>query len=667
MANINWILLDTTPDTLSIPAGSDVKVLGNTSGKTVNLESGASVVGLDAGTADVNLAGIASTDVTVVRNGTTLEIRNANGELLVSVAAGTGKTTELSFTDGSATLAVSGTDINFGGQTLGDDVEVAGSDITVTGEGSGDTGDTDAGQTFSLTASADSINEGASNTFTVTASQPVAEETTVTFELKIDGESASLEDFNAGELNPVTVTIPAGETEATFDVVSITADGSEASETYRVEAVVNGETLSQQITLLDVVEGAGQTFDLTTSVDDISGTGDNDTFTGTRGNGAGPYTFNSGDILDGLGGTDTLNITTGAEASTPPDTLWSDISNFEKVIFKSLGNGAQSITTGANFQAAFGAQGVDVTAQTLLGAIDLTMASFTGTADITTITEGAGAHSIVTGSGVSTVNATGISAGAQTINGVGLTTVTATINDAGNQVIGTTQGDNLVSVKATILAAGDQTIASTSDSNVTVVASAAAGAQTVTTAGGNDSITTTGAAGNAGTISTGAGNDTIVAGFTTDAITGGTGSDTMTGGGGVDTFAFGNDGSVIGTDRDIITDFNTSGADILSFSGEAIVLTADSSALVAGANVQTSSGGLITFSAADDTLADKIIAIQADAELDAAGSVGMFVDSGNTYVYHAGEFAGDADDQLIQLTGIDTLTTLTGGATLTIG
>ncbi|MDR5900463.1 hypothetical protein QC823_15980, partial [Halomonas vilamensis] len=152
--------LDTTPDTLPIPAGLEVEVLGNTSGKTINLENGASVVGLDAGTADVNLAGIASTDVTVVRNGTTLEIRNADGDVLVSVAAGTDATTELSFSDGSATMAVSGSDLTFGGQTLADGDEVAGADVTVTGEGSGDTGggDTggaDEGQTFSLTQGAD--------------------------------------------------------------------------------------------------------------------------------------------------------------------------------------------------------------------------------------------------------------------------------------------------------------------------------------------------------------------------------------------------------------------------------------------------------------------------------------------------------------------------------
>ncbi|MDP2141729.1 MAG: calcium-binding protein [Gammaproteobacteria bacterium] len=405
--------------------------------------------------------------------------------------------------------------------------------------------------------------------------------------------------------------------------------------------------------------------DLTTAVDNLSGSISNDVFSGTHGDG-GLNTFNIGDILDGLDGTDTLKITTGAMASTPSDLLWTSTTNFEKVVLQSLGNGAQSFTSGPNFEAAFADNGVDLEVETLLGAIDVTMTGFTGTAQIKTTTIGAGAHTIVTGTGAATVEATGLSAGAQTINGVGLTTVDAIINGGGDQVIGTTLGGNLVTVNATILGAGSQTIQSTSDENVTIVAEAASGDQTITTAGGNDKVTTIGAAGKDGTISTGAGDDIIVAGLSTDLITGGTGSDTMTGGGGVDTFAFGVDGSLIGTAMDIITDFNTAGADILSFGGTAVLLTADATLLVAGVNVNTSGGGLITFDPADDTLAKKIIAIQADLELDLADSVAMFVDGDNTYVYYAGTAPGNADDQLIQLSGITTLTTMIGGATLTI-
>lgn len=416
------------------------------------------------------------------------------------------------------------------------------------------------------------------------------------------------------------------------------------------------------------VDYLGALTSLTTANDNFLGTGGNDTFSGTYGNGAGPYTFNTGDILDAGAGTgDTLNITTGAEASTPPDGLWAGISNFEKVFFNSQGNGAQVITTGANFQTAFGANGVELTAQTLLGAIDINLSTFTGTATIKTTTTGAGAHTILTGSGVSTVDATGISAGAQTINGVGLQSVNATINGAGDQVIGTTTGGNLVTVNATILAAGSQTIKSTSNSNVTIVANAASGAQTITTAGGNDKITTTGATGQSATIVSGAGDDVIIAGLGNDLITAGTGADTMTGGGGVDRFEFGTDGSVLGTSLDIITDFNKAGADILSFgAGTSVLLTADITTLVAGVNVNTSAGGMISFHASDDTYAKKVIALQADLQLDAAGSVAMFVDGGNTYVYYAGTAIGNADDQLIQLSGITTLTTMIGGATLSI-
>lgn len=411
---------------------------------------------------------------------------------------------------------------------------------------------------------------------------------------------------------------------------------------------------------------SGSAYSLTGGYDNITGTAGDDIFTGTYGDGAGPYTLQAADVLNGGAGTlDTLNITTGAEASTPGDGLWANKTNFEKIVFNSTGAGAQTITTGVNFNAAFGT-GADLNVQTFEGAINVTMTGYLPTSTITTTTIGAGAHTIVTGTGTATVNAASQAAGSQTINGVGLTTVTATIAGAGNQVIGTTSGGNIVSVNATISGVGSQTITSTSASNVTVIASAFSGAQTITTAGGNDSITLTTATGQLTTISTGAGNDIIVGSLGTDTITAGLGADTMTGGGGTDTFAFSTGGSVIGTSMDIITDFNTAGADVLTFGAATTVLAADATALVAGSNVNTTAGGLITFHASDNTLALKITAVQADAQLDAAGSVAMFVDGANTYVYYAGAATGNTDDQLIQLTGITTLATITGGATTTI-
>jgi len=140
----------------------------------------------------------------------------------------------------------------------------------------------------------------------------------------------------------------------------------------------------------------------------------------------------------------------------------------------------------------------------------------------------------------------------------------------------------------------------------------------------------------------------------------------MTSGGGADVFAFGTSGSLVTAGLDIITDFNTAGADVLTFGAATTVLAADATTLVAGTNVQTSAGGVVTFATADNTYALKLAAVQADTQLDAAGSVAIFVDSGNTYVYYAGAATGNTDDQVIQLTGLTALATITGGATTTI-
>jgi Ca2+-binding RTX toxin-like protein len=167
------------------------------------------------------------------------------------------------------------------------------------------------------------------------------------------------------------------------------------------------------------------------------------------------------------------------------------------------------------------------------------------------------------------------------------------------------------------------------------------------------------------TIVAGSGNDTITGSSLADFIEGGLGADTLTGGLGADEFRFGANGSVHGVARDIVTDF-AAGIDKLAFATTAVLQAADASPLGAGSNVQQSAGGLVTFHATDNTLALKIAAVQADIQLDAVNSLAFFVDSGNTYVYFAGNATGNADDMIIQLTGVTTLTTITAGATSTI-
>jgi len=205
--------------------------------------------------------------------------------------------------------------------------------------------------------------------------------------------------------------------------------------------------------------------------------------------------------------------------------------------------------------------------------------------------------------------------------------------------------------------------------NTTISAGAGNANTNVTTGVGNDLITTgTGddiiRTGNGtATIVAGAGNDVIVGGTGVDTITGGTGSDNITPGGSTDILIFGVGDSITGTDLDTVSGYS---ADTMRFAVAQIVLAAEANGVTATNDVDTTAGGLISFAAADDTLAEKLTVVLADAQLDVAQSLGFFEDGGNTYVYSAGATLGAADDLIIELTGITGLTTVTGSTTTDI-
>ncbi|MEH1961769.1 MAG: hypothetical protein V7L05_18180, partial [Nostoc sp.] len=280
------------------------------------------------------------------------------------------------------------------------------------------------------------------------------------------------------------------------------------------------------------------TYTLTTSNDTIGGTTDNDTFNGTYDDGAVTDTFSSGDSLNGGSGidTDTLHIDhLLAGAITPPDDLWTNLSNIENIEINTTGDGAQTITTGTNFGTAF-ALGVNLTTATSgAGAINIAMTTFTGIATLKTISR-VGAQTIVTGSNTTTVTANS-DAGALNIKGVGLNSVFATTTGAGVQTIGdgSGNGENLVVVNATS-AEGAQTITSTSTSAVVVDATSTAGNQIITTGSGAD-IVRASTSSVINTIDTGDGNDSVTILPTASGnytIDGGAGDDTLTGGAGND-------------------------------------------------------------------------------------------------------------------------------------
>ncbi len=265
---------------------------------------------------------------------------------------------------------------------------------------------------------------------------------------------------------------------------------------------------------------------LTTGTEVYTGTTGNDVFVGTY-NDAGTGTFNPSDVINGGAGNNTLDITPiGVAAITPSDSLWSHVSNIENVVFNTTGAGAQTITTGALFEAAFGSAGINLTTSSDGGAMTINTATFDGNLTLNT-SSGAGAQTITTGNGPVSITAVS-GAGALTItsDGAGDVSVNAT-SDAGAQTITTglghatvdstagagaqtITGENLASVTAVSTGAGAQTITSTGAGDVSVTATVGTGALTISTGAGNDNITVIGSSvAGAVTVSSGVGADNI--------------------------------------------------------------------------------------------------------------------------------------------------------------
>ena len=174
------------------------------------------------------------------------------------------------------------------------------------------------------------------------------------------------------------------------------------------------------------------------------------------------------------------------------------------------------------------------------------------------------------------------------------------------------------------------------------------------------------------------GNDTddeLIGGGADDTIGGDVGEDVMTGGDGENTFVFAAGDSTAAatppsdTAFDIVTDFNSDGSDIIDYE-VALAVGGDSANGAVAGNAQVDANGLATFHEDDDTLAERLIAVEADLHgtTPLQGEFSFFEFSGDTYVFimddvtGAGVHAKDVLIQLEDLTGLTTsdLTTVVG-------
>lgn len=389
-----------------------------------------------------------------------------------------------------------------------------------------------------------------------------------------------------------------------------------------------------------IAVGTGETFTLTTGLDNLIGTNGNDTFRGDIAN------LGAFDSINGLGGTDTLNL---------------------------IGTGGVDIDANATIQ------GVEIVNIATTSAItNLSSDSFQGVQQIWQV--GGAIGSIEVGAGVTAGFRGGALAGTVTVQD-GVTSVTAAlekVTTGGTLAFAETTADDLtsVSVSGDVAGAGALTIDTatgttavetinlnlSSDGDVTVTADAdvlttlnAASSTgdltlnlgatytaltSLTTGAGADTVTFSTAAGTTASaiaINLGAGNDTLTftAVDTTDAT-----AVSITLGAGNDTFVVAGltnitDATKISADLVTVTDF-TAGADVLDLSalGPRDIITNAEQATISAA---TDLAGALTAAAAVTT------------------GYSIFNYGGDAYVFNnSGTSAADFDagDGLMKLAGV---------------
>jgi S-layer protein len=341
---------------------------------------------------------------------------------------------------------------------------------------------TDVPVTYTLTPTAGSGYETAGVAYTVTASVNVTEDTPVAFTLIAGGtgndQGTSLtnaNDFAQGTFNPSTVTILAGTKTATYTVTAVNDSKTETPETYSVQAVVAGQTLTANGTVLDGTSAAvAQTYTLTTAPNTF---GSSTTLTTQVFDGSTVDSFSSFDALTGGAATnDSLNA--NLTVTTLP--TGGSVTGIESAELRSTG-----VTFSADVSGWTGLTSLTTANSGATGAVSTITAATTTNVNATVASTTGGALTISGGKDVTTTQ-TGSTGGALTISGqTGAVVVndkavaTAVLIDGGTSVNATITGQTAAASTIGIGATTKPTGAITLNATTAYAANGTQGAITV--------------------------------------------------------------------------------------------------------------------------------------------------------------------------------------------
>ena len=166
---------------------------------------------------------------------------------------------------------------------------------------------------YSVSASASSVAEGSSLTYTITATSAPTSDVVLTYNVVGDTKSGTVDKAGSTDLVSLsgTVTLPAGETSVTFDITPNKDEANEGLEGIKVTVFDDVlQSIGSSVALIsNTTSTASTTSNLTTGVDTIAAGDGNNTIGGTvQAAGATGSTANPGDVVDGGNGNDVFKL-----------------------------------------------------------------------------------------------------------------------------------------------------------------------------------------------------------------------------------------------------------------------------------------------------------------------------------------------------------------------
>jgi Ca2+-binding RTX toxin-like protein len=359
---------------------------------------------------------------------------------------------------------------------------------------------TSSASSYTLSADTNSVAEGGSITYTITANAAVSSDTTFTYNVAGDDNGATVDKATAGDTDSLSgsVTMASGSSTATFAIAASADSTAEGLEGIKVSVFDSSNAVIGSVSALISNNAAleNTVTNLTTATDDVVGGSGKDTIGGAIGTNSlasNGTTIQAGDVVDGGLGNDTLKISISG-TNTSAQTLSNlTLSNVESIAVSNFDTSADDNTIDMSLMT--GVQEVGLVASNATGDV-----VFSNVPNIMTI-------NAMAGSGDITVTyAAALVAGAADANTINVSGYTGTISNLAIEAI-TLNSGAAKSVIAALTSTQAKSLTITGDTKLTITGALGASLKTV------DASATT------------AGVDLTMATTATNIITGGSGDD----------------------------------------------------------------------------------------------------------------------------------------------